>query len=113
MLPLKDAIIAVFGSGIAVFCTRAFPFALFSKRKPPAVLRFVEKYIPPMVMAILLVYCFRDAKFVFPPFGQAAGNGIPRLAALAVVAALHIWKGNAMASILCGTALYMALIKLP
>jgi branched-subunit amino acid transport protein AzlD len=111
MLSLKDAIVAIFGSGLMVLCTRAFPFALFSKREPPAVLRFVEKYIPPMVMAILLVYCFRDARFTVPPFGPSAGNGIPRLAALAVVVVLHVWKGNAMVSILCGTALYMALLR--
>jgi branched-subunit amino acid transport protein AzlD len=106
MLPLKTVFIAIAGSALVVFATRAFPFVLFTKRKPPAILRFIEKYIPPMVMAILLVYCFKSVQFTAFPFG------IPSLAALALTVALHVWKGNAMLSIVSGTVLYMALIKL-
>jgi len=106
VLPLKTAIIATFASGLVVLLTRALPFLLFTKRKPPAILRFIEKYIPPMVMAILLVYCFKSVQFTAFPFG------IPSLAALALTVVLHVWKGNAMLSIVSGTVLYMALIKL-
>ena len=106
MLSLQAAAVAVFASGLVILGTRAFPFVLFAKRKPPAVLRFIEKYIPPMVMAILIVYCLRTASWTAPPFGA------PEIASLALVAALHVWKGNAMLSILCGTALFMALGRL-
>jgi branched-subunit amino acid transport protein AzlD len=106
VLPLKTAVIAVFASALVVLLTRALPFLLFAKRKPPAILRFIEKYIPPMVMAILLVYCFKSVDFTGFPFG------IPSLAALALTVVLHVWKGNAMISILSGTVLYMVLIKL-
>jgi branched-subunit amino acid transport protein AzlD len=105
MLSLESAAAAVFASALVILGTRAFPFLLFSKREPPAVLRFIEKYIPPMVMAILIVYCLRTANWTSPPFG------IPEIASLALVAALHIWKSNAMLSILCGTALFMLLSK--
>jgi branched-subunit amino acid transport protein AzlD len=110
MLSLKDAVIAIFCCGAVVFLTRVFPFLLFSKRKPPAALRFIEKHLPPMVMAVLLVYCLKDIRFAAPQL--SAGGGIPQLAALAVTVALQVWKGNAMISIFSGTALYMALINL-
>ncbi|GMO42626.1 MAG: branched-chain amino acid transporter permease [Treponemataceae bacterium] len=110
MLSLKDAVIAIFGCGAVVFLTRVFPFLLFSKREPPAALRFIEKHLPPMVMAVLLIYCLRNIRFAPPLFSSE--NGIPQLAALVVTAALHVWKGNAMISIFSATAFYMALITL-
>jgi branched-subunit amino acid transport protein AzlD len=106
MLPLNLAAAAVFCSALVVFLTRAFPFLLFTKRKPPRVLAFIEKYIPPLVMAILLVYCFRAVDFTAPPYG------IPALASLLATTLLHLWKSNALVSIFSGTALYMVLIRL-
>lgn len=105
MLPLKAALVATFCSGLAVFLCRAFPFLVFTKRKPPRILSFIEQYLPPMVMAILLVYCFRSTDFTTPPFG------LPGMAALALTTVLHLWKGNPMVSILSGTILYMILIR--
>lgn len=84
---------------------RAFPFLLFSKRKVPAALQFVEKSLPPLIIAVLLVYCFKDLNFSVRPFGA------PNLIALAAVLLLHVWKRNSMISIFGGTILFMILSR--
>lgn len=105
MMPLtiEQALAATFVSAFVIFSTRAFPFLLFSKREPPRILSFVEHSIPPMIMAILVVHCLKDA--AFDPRTAA------QLLSLAAVAILHLWRRNPMISIFGGTALYMVLIR--
>lgn len=105
-LTLEMALIATLIGAAVIFLTRAFPFLLFSKREPPAVIRFIEKYIPPMVMAVLLIYCFKDVNFTTGSFG------LPEIIGLAVTVFLHLWRNNSMLSIFGGTILYMVLIRL-
>ena len=102
-MTLSTAILATIISAIVIFSTRLFPFALFSNKEPPAVLRFIEKYIPPMIMAILLIYCFNGVSFVTKPYG------IPHLLALAVTVITYLWKNNSMISIFGGTIIFMLL----
>lgn len=104
-LTLIQGIIATVVSAIVIFSLRAFPFVLFSKKDPPVILRFIEKYIPPMVMAVLLIYCLKDASFLVKPFG------IPEFVGLLFTIAVHLWKGNSMISIFGGTAIYMVLSR--
>jgi branched-subunit amino acid transport protein AzlD len=106
MTTLTGAIIATALMGLVTLATRAFPFVLFSRRDPPRALRFVERFIPPMVMAVLVVYCLKSIAWTVWP------SGIRELAALALVAVLHIFKKNAMLSIFGGTAFYMILISI-
>jgi len=103
MTPLNEVILAVVLMALTILATRAFPFILFSRRDPPAAIRFVEKYIPPMVMAVLVVYCLKDIRWSVWP------SGIRELVSLALVVVLHVWKKNAMLSIFGGTALFMLL----
>ena len=105
-LPLHAALLATLVAALVIFATRLFPFALFSKREPPPLLRFVEKYIPPMIRAILLVYCLKDVDFLHRPFG------LPQLVALAFTVTTYLWKGNAMVSIFGGTIIYMILLNM-
>lgn len=92
---------------LVIYCTRAFPFILFSKREPPGFIRFVEKFIPPMIMAVLIIYCLKDVSFKMPSEG---GNWIPALAGCFFTVAAHVWRRNAMISIFGGTAFYMFLL---
>lgn len=105
-LTLSSALIATVVSALVIFATRLFPFALFSSREPPELLRFIEKYIPPMIMAILLVYCFNGVSFSSAPYG------VPHLVALAVTVVTYLWKGNSMVSIFGGTIVFMILKNL-
>lgn len=101
------ALLTVFLSALIIFAERSFPFVLFSKKNPPSIIRFIEKYIPPMVMGALLVYCLKDLKFT-----QGLENFLPALVSVAVTIALHVWKRNSLISIFGGTALYMILIRI-
>lgn len=104
-LPLSTAFAAILISGVIVYALRAFPFVLFSKKDPPEFIRFIEHYIPPMVMAVLLVYCLKNVEFLKKPFG------IPEAAGLLFTVGIHLWKRNPMISIFGGTILYMVLSR--
>lgn len=88
--------------------TRALPFAVFGgRRRMPAAVQYLGTALPAGIIAILVVYCLK---------GLPAAGGLEagfQLAALAVVAALHLWKHNTLLSIFGGTAVYMILIRLP
>ena len=94
---------------LVIYGTRAFPFVLFSRKEPPGFIRFVEKFIPPMIMAVLVVYCLKDVSFKMPSEGE---NWIPAFAGCVFTVVAHIWKKNAMISIFGATALYMILLYL-
>jgi branched-subunit amino acid transport protein AzlD len=106
MTSLNTALIATILMALIIFAERAFPFVLFSRRKPPKILQFIQKLLPPMIMAVLVVYCFKSVSFSTHPFG------IPELAALLFVTIMHLWQKNAMLSIFGGTIVYMVLIRL-
>lgn len=103
MTTLSEALVAVPLAGLVILATRALPFILFSRRDPPAIIRFIERFIPPMVMGVLVVYCLKDIQWAAWP------SGVRELAAITLVTALHVWKKNAMLSIFGGTAFYMVL----
>ncbi len=88
------------------FLTRVLPFLLFGRGgTPPRVVLYLGRYLPPAVIAMLIIYCFKGVNF------QAAGNWLPALIAGVTVALLHIWKKNNMLSIVGGTILYMVLVQ--
>ncbi|MBQ9630549.1 MAG: AzlD domain-containing protein [Treponema sp.] len=100
---ISFALLATFFSSLVIFLTRAFPFIIFSNNKLPKSIQFIEKYIPPMIMAILVVYCFKGSSFLEKPWG------IPEILSSLVAVVLHLWKRNPMASIFGSTALYIFL----
>ena len=105
MTPLQSALsIAVMAA--VTFLTRALPFLLFGRRgTPPKTVLYLGKYLPPAVIAMLIVYCMKGVSFA------AASGWAPTLIAALAVAALHLWKHNDMLSILGGTVLYMVLVQ--
>lgn len=104
-LGLGQALMATAVMAAVTLLTRAAPFLFFRKRKQPPLLQFIESYIPPMMMLILVIYSLKDVPFARAPYG------IPELTALAVVAALHLWKRNALLSIFGGTIFYMTVVQ--
>jgi branched-subunit amino acid transport protein AzlD len=91
--------------GLVTLACRAAPFVFFMKRKPPAIVDYLQRYIPPMIMTILVLNGLKGISFAQAPYG------VPELAASAAVALLHLWKRNVLLSICSGTALYMVLIR--
>ena len=108
-LTLSEALIATLVTAALMYLLRAFPFILFSRKKPPKVLSFIEKYIPAMVIGVLIVYCLDDPKYM--TFSSSPW-GIPAIAGVLLTIILHLWKGNSMISIFGGTILFMVLERL-
>lgn len=92
---------------VIIMATRLFPFIVFgSGKKPPEVIIYLGKYLPPAIIVAITVYCFKDIKFYEFPFG------IKEIISALSVVLLHIKFRNTMVSITAGTVLYMLLIRL-
>ncbi|MFA9381665.1 MAG: branched-chain amino acid transporter permease [Acetanaerobacterium sp.] len=89
------------------FLTRLAPFVLFSNGRPtPRAVIYLGSVLPPVIMAILVVYCLRSIDIASFPFG------LPELIASVCVVGLHVWRRNTLLSILAGTVVYMVLVQL-
>ena len=97
-------LLTVLALALGIQLTRWLPFWLFRK-EPPAVVSYLGGVLPCATMGLLVVYCLKGVDVLAPP------HGVPELMAIAVVAALHRWKGNVLLSISGGTALYMVLVQ--
>ena len=98
------ALVAVMA--VVTFLTRALPFLLFGRGgEPPKVVLYLGRFLPPAVIAMLSVYCYRGTSFT------EFSGWAPGFIAGAAVVLLHVWKRNNMLSIVGGTVLYMALVQ--
>ena len=86
---------------VATFITRVLPFILLYKVSDHPMLIYLGRYLPPVMMVLLLIYCFRDLRF------STFSDGPAELLALLLVVVLHLWRDNALLSIMAGTGLYM------
>lgn len=105
-LSISSVMIASVLSGLLIAATRFLPFVIFSKRKVPSIILFIEKYIPALIMAVLCIYCFKDVNFTTSPFG------LPYIISVIVVVILHLTVKNSMVSIFGGTILFIILSRL-
>lgn len=114
MTSISNALIAIFCTALVILLERAFPFILFSRKNPPAIIKFIEQYIPPMVMAALLFYCLKDISFVktIDDMRSVDWSGwVPYVLSVGITVGLHLWKRNSLISIFGGTVIYMILIR--
>lgn len=101
-----ETLIMILALAAGTQLTRWLPFWLFPEnRRPPAVVLYLGRVLPPAVMGLLVVYCLRNTRFSMPPHGAA------EMLSVAAVALLHRWRGNVLLSIAGGTALYMVLVQ--
>ena len=110
MSSLEQALGLVFAMGAVILFCRAFPFLFFGKGNisspgKTAFLGFVEKTVPPLAMTVLAINALGSS------FREDLGDGFMALVASLLTAVLHLWKRNALISILGGTALYMILCR--
>lgn len=106
-MTLTQQIITVAMCVLGTMATRFLPFIIFSDKRPtPKYVQYLGKALPAAVFGLLVVYCLKGVS-VF-----SGSHGLPELIAVAVTAALHIWKKNMMLSIVGGTACYMLLVQL-
>ena len=105
-MTLWQTIAAIAVMAVVTFLTRALPFLLFGRGgTPPKVVLYLGKYLPPAVIAMLIVYCFKGVSFL------TVGSWLPAFIAGAAVVGLHLWKKNDMLSVMGGTILYMVLVQ--
>lgn len=89
------------------FGSRLLPFLLFGRGKePPGWVTYLGRYLPPAMIALLVVYCVKDIFFT------SAGGWVPYLLAGGTVALLQWKTKNDLVSIFTGTLLCMALVQL-
>ena len=91
--------------GAVTLFVRILPFLFFKKKGIPKLIRYLEGYMPPMVMIILVMYSIRNVQWGRFP------HGIPVIAGMIVVTILHLWKKNSLLSIFGGTIFYMFVVQ--
>lgn len=93
-------------AAVANFLTRWPPFALF-KRGDKAPSRFIQElgaFLPGAIMAMLVVYCFKDVDWT------GATHGLPEVLAAAATILTHLKWHQLFLSLVVGTGLYMILV---
>lgn len=86
------------------FMTRALPFMLLNKVADHPLLQHLGRFLPAMVMVLLVLYSFKK-ELVFEL------SFVPELGCLVLVALVHIAFKQALLSIVAGTATYMTLVQ--
>lgn len=102
----KHAILLIIVVSVVTILLRFLPFIIFNdKKEPPKIITYLGNILPFSVMAMLVVYCFKDICITHFPFG------LPEIIAGTIVVLLHVWKKNTLLSIISGTIVYMLLIQ--
>jgi branched-subunit amino acid transport protein AzlD len=92
-------------SAAVTWAVRLLPFAVLAPMRHSAVVRYLSVHMPVGVMVILALYTLRDAP-------KAGGVALVWLVVgVVVTAGLHLWRGQALLSILAGTAVYVTLMS--
>ena len=105
LTPVESLLSIAVMAGVT-FLTRALPFLLFDRgEKPPRVVLYLGRVLPPAIIAMLIVYCVRGVTFAAP------AGWVPTLLAGLAAVLLHLWKGNDLISIFGATGLYMVLVQ--
>jgi branched-subunit amino acid transport protein AzlD len=88
------------------YALRLAPFLALRRVRDSALVTFLGRTMPLGVMAILVVYTLSSVDVTAAPYG------LPEVAGVIVTAALHLWRRNALLSIVGGTGTYMAALAL-
>jgi len=92
---------------LGTMLTRFLPFFVFPSGRPtPHYIQYLGRVLPPAVIGLLVIYCFKDVSFL------SGSRGVPELIGVAVTALLHFWKKNMLLSIAGGTIVYMILVQM-
>lgn len=85
--------------------TRFLPFAIFNeKRKTPAFVQYLGRFLPSAVFCMLVIYCLRNVHVL------SGTHGLPEFISILVTGVLHIYKRQMLLSIAGGTICYMLLL---
>ncbi|CAN5174143.1 AzlD domain-containing protein [soil metagenome] len=92
-------------SAAITWALRALPFAVLAPMRHSAVVRYLSIHMPVGVMVMLAIYTLQTA-------AHETGRDVLWLVmGVIVTAGLHLWRRQALLSILVGTAVYVALVS--
>lgn len=98
---------------VATFATRVVPFVALAKQADHPLILHLGRYLPPAVMLILVIYSLRDFRPLTQGWQLNVGtDGLPLIMASLLVAGLHLWRRNALFSIITGTGSYMLMVQI-
>lgn len=104
-LPFKESLSIVIIIAVVTYLLRALPFTVFrSEESMPKAIHYLGKVLPFAVIAMLVVFCFKDLD---PTPGTVGANAL----AVAFVVVAHRKFHNMLLSIGGGTVLYMVLLR--
>jgi branched-subunit amino acid transport protein AzlD len=105
-VPSTGYLLAVLATILVItFALRALPFAVLEPLRGSALMGSLSRWMPAGIMTILVVYTLKDVSL------GTGWHGLPEALALAVTVGLHVWRRNALLSILGGTAVYVLLVN--
>lgn len=105
-MTIAQQIITVGVVVLGTMLTRFLPFFIFPANKPtPAYIQYIGKVLPAAVIGMLVIYCFKDVRFL------SGHHGLPEILGVLVVVCLHLWKRNMLLSIAAATCFYMVLVQ--
>ncbi len=105
-MSITQQIITIAMVVLGTMLTRFLPFIIFPSGKPtPKYVQYLGKVLPPAVIGLLVIYCFKDVSLL------SGSYGIPELIGAAAVVLLHFWKKNMLLSIAGGTIVYMMFVQ--
>lgn len=108
-MSIIQQVISIAIAAVANFFTRCAPFLIFDRHNGKEELSpFIEglgKFLPPAIMGMLVVYCFRNVHFLSGTFG------IPEIIASVLTVLVHLWKRNMCLSLLLGRIFYILLVN--
>ena len=103
--PMHSLVIIIVTPAVT-FLTRVIPFLVFpSGKEIPKVIQYLGKVLPPAVIGMLIIFCFKNVSIM------SGSHGLPELICGLLVVVLHVWKRNNLLSIGSGTVLYMVLVQ--
>ena len=106
-MTLTQRILTIAVIVLGTMLTRFLPFLLFPAGKPtPKAVHYLGSVLPGAVFGLLVVYCLKSI-----PTGSLKEN-LELIAAVLLVAGLHLTKKNTVLSISVGTVFYMVLVHL-
>lgn len=101
-----ELLLTILVIALATMLTRFLVFFLFpAGRETPPFMKYLGNVLPPAVLGMLVVYCYRSIDFT------SSSHGIPEVLAGLAVILCQKWKKNMFLSIVVGTALYMLLLR--
>lgn len=108
IMTVQQSLITIAVIALGTMLTRFLPFLLFPDGRPvPKYVQYLGVALPPAVLGLLVVYCYKNVNFL------SGNHGLPELLAGLSVLIAHKLKKNMFLSIVVGTAVYMILIRLP